>query len=86
MSKYWFKAKKYRWGWYPATKEGWAAVVIFILLTILSGFVAAVIAKTEDEFAIIYTGIVFVLSIVLVYISYKKGEKPGWKWREDHAK
>ncbi len=30
--KYWFKAKNYGWGWYPATWQGWLILAGFIYL------------------------------------------------------
>ena len=33
MTQLWFKAKKYGYGWYPATWQGW--LVILVYLTIL---------------------------------------------------
>lgn len=80
MTKYWFKAKNYGYGWYPATKEGWTVMAIFGIALVLSGFLSAQIAKSEDEFAIIYTLFTLFESIVLIFVCYKTGEKPGWRW------
>jgi hypothetical protein len=77
MKKIWFKAKEYGYGWYPATWEGWATGLIFIIAIVI----AAVIFETNvEKFLVPYLITVFTLSGLLIFISYKKGEKPGWRW------
>ncbi len=77
MNKIWFKAKKYGWGWYPATWEGWAVILIYLL--ILSVLIY-IFNSNIEKFLDIYLVSVFTLTGILIYISYKKGEKPGWHW------
>lgn len=33
---FWFRAKEYGWGWYPATWEGWLVLLVFIALWIFA--------------------------------------------------
>lgn len=72
-----FKAKKYGWGWYPATWQGWAIFGAFIALEALFLFLWA------ERSPIIFTVISIINTSVLVYISYHFGEDPGkfkfWK-------
>ncbi len=83
--KYWFKRKLYGWGWTPATREGW-------LVTL--GFVALIIALTfnidnnssGEEIILKFIIPVWVLVAVLIYIAYKKGEKPRWQWGKKENK
>lgn len=80
MSKYWFKAKKYGWGWTPATIEGWICIGVYLIAITAYSFVAEYIAKNDVEFTLLFSGGIIILSTILVFISYKKGEKPGWRW------
>ena len=77
MKKIWFKAKEYGYGWYPCTREGWAVIAGYLtIFTIL-----AVIFETNvEKFWLPYLISIFVLTGLLVFISYKTGEKPGWRW------
>ncbi|HRH30706.1 MAG TPA: hypothetical protein PK886_01400 [Candidatus Paceibacterota bacterium] len=77
--KFWFVRKTYGWGWVPATWQGWLVLFIYIIILTLFSF-------TVDEYSsfreIIFTFIlpVLFLTITLIRICYKKGEKPRWQW------
>ena len=77
MKKNWFKAKRYGWGWYPATWQGW--MVILGYLAVLAGLIS--IFETDiEKLWMFYLISVFALTAVLIYVCYKTGEKPGWHW------
>lgn len=63
----WFKRKLYGWGWTPAKWQGWLIIALYILIIIFSVY-------REDFITII------IATILLIYICYKKGEKPRWQW------
>jgi hypothetical protein len=73
MNKIWFKRKLYGWGWTPATWEGWLVILVWFVL-----FVSLV--KKMDHEWIKNTLFIIISTGLLVYISYKKGEKPRWQW------
>ena len=72
-NKIWFRRKLYGWGWYPVTWEGWAVILVWALIF------TSLVAKMEYEGL---NNILFVLISVglLIYVCYKKGEKPRWQW------
>jgi hypothetical protein len=74
-NKFWFKRKLYGWGWEPATKEGWAVIFVYIVLLILILTNLRNI-NTPEELILKIVLPSFVLSLVLIFVSYKKGEKP----------
>ena len=82
QKKLWFKAKHYGWGWYPVTWEGWAATAIFVILLIIGELIYINRLKQSPSMFATALFIIFALSItsLLLWISYKKGEKPGWHW------
>lgn len=82
--KLWFKAKKYGWGWYPATKEGWAVMFVYLgfVLSLSLSLEEKVVADTLIPHLILVTA----ATTILIVISYKKGAKPGWRWGDKSSK
>lgn len=80
---YWFKAKLYGWGWTPAKWQGWCVVFIYILL-ILSLVLTReeAIPGNPDSGSNFLTFAlpIIVLTVLLIIVAYKKGEKPRWQW------
>ncbi|HEU4677679.1 MAG TPA: hypothetical protein VFS75_03110 [Candidatus Paceibacterota bacterium] len=75
---YWFKRKLYGWGWTPVTKEGWTVMAGWLILVILNSFR---LEKTASaDFANWFVLETLALSLILLVICYKKGEKPRWQW------
>ncbi len=85
QNKLWFRAKNYGWGWYPITWQGWLVVLIYVLGIVSHAFRAVNIAKangnSEKEFLWSYLSGIFILTIIMIWICYKKGEKPEWRWK-----
>jgi uncharacterized membrane protein len=77
MSKLWFKAKKYGFGWYPSTWQGWLVISIYVVIV---GILVYIFETNIEKYLIPYIISITVLSLSLVYISYKKGEKASWRW------
>ena len=69
----WFKTKQYGWGWYPCTWQGWLVLFAWAILFILS-------IKQMDQGWLNNLVAIFFFTILLIYICYKKGEKPAWHW------
>lgn len=80
MEKYWFKAKKYGWGWQPASWQGWLVIVLFFVVVAANVFrLSAGGEPTEIES--LYFLMQNVLFIgVLILVCLRKGEKPKWRW------
>lgn len=80
--KLWFRAKRYGYGWYPCTWEGWLSVGIFIVLLTIGELLFINKLKQNPSLLVTVVFIVYILSITsaLLYISYKKGELAKWRW------
>jgi hypothetical protein len=76
----WFKAKLYGWGWYPATWEGWLCLFIYLVLGVLMAMRAESVSNTETEVLMEILPGMIVLTLALILICYKTGEKPRWRW------
>lgn len=81
--KLWFKRKLYGWGWTPVTWQGWLVVLVYIVLIIaLVSMREEAIPGNPDSGSsfLVLGGPVIVLTLLLIFICYKKGEKPRWNW------
>jgi len=75
----WFKRKLYGWGWTPAKWQGWVTLLIYILLVLV--FALTIDANSSGK-EIVFTFILptVLLTIALIRICYRKGQKPKWQW------
>jgi hypothetical protein len=83
MTKLWFKARRYGWGWTPATIEGWTVVAAFLVLAVVGTvvFVHEIGAGADPRRA----GLLFllwnaVLGGAVTAIAWATGEPPRWRW------
>ena len=73
--RYWFRAKRYGWGWgLPITWQGWAVFVAWFAV-----FICGTLYFIPRR-PVPYLVFTLVLSLLLVAICYKKGEPPRWRW------
>lgn len=76
---YWFKRKIFGWGWMPVTWQGWAVIGLWLLaVTFFAGTLDENSSPREVAF-MFFLPILF-LTVLMIRICYKKGEKPGWQW------
>lgn len=79
----WFKRKLYGWGWVPVTWQGWLVTFLYILLiSILSlNREEAVVGNPDSGSNFFVFGLpVIIVTILFIFIAFKKGEKPKWQW------
>ena len=76
---YWFKAKLYGWGWTPVTWQGWVVLLVYVVAL---GGLSFTIDKTAPTNHVLWTFIALValLTVCLIAICYKTGERPRWQW------
>lgn len=84
-NKYWFKAKLYGWGWTPSTWQGWVITGVYIILAII---ISSAVNDSTPERDIILKVVLpmILLTSLLIFIAYKKGEKPHWLWGKPKSK
>ena len=77
--EYWFRAKRYGWGWgLPMTWQGWMVLVAFIVLLVLGSILFPPHKQLWS-----YLAYVVVLALLLTGICWLKGEPPRWRWGSD---
>ncbi len=80
---YWFKAKLYGWGWTPAKWQGWLVVIVYIslILTIVLNREESIPGNPDSgSNFLVFALPIILLTALLIFICYKKVEKPGWRW------
>jgi hypothetical protein len=80
MSKLWFKAKRYGWGWTPASTEGWVVTGLYIFFLIAWFFGQDPLDRSAGGVINDYLPRFIFLTGLFLLIAYKKGEKPTWNW------
>lgn len=80
---YWFKRKRYGWGYTPVTWHGWLTVITYIALTMAGVFVILPepsAASTDTLDAARYAVFMGFNTAIVLVISRAKGPKPRWRW------
>ncbi len=73
----WFPAMSYGIGWgLPITWQGWLVYLLYFVLLLAGGLLMA----TSPIGAGLYVIYVMILSALLIFICWKKGEKPEFRW------
>lgn len=79
--KYWFKRKRYGWGWVPETWQGFAATIAYIVIVMgsFAAFGTSAQADNGKELGILL--VIFILATTaLVRLCMSKGPRPKWRW------
>ena len=79
---YWFKAKDYGWGWYPSSWQGWLVLVGFITGVVCNFVRLDAKLYSVNEVLTNFIPQTMLLTLVLIAICWKTGEKPEWRWGE----
>ena len=79
--RYWFRAKKYGWGWgIPQTWQGWTVLIVYAAaVSLLAAMTLGDNKETAADILLFVIGMT-IPTISLIYICYKKGEQPRWRW------
>jgi hypothetical protein len=74
--KYWFRAKRYGWGWgLPGSWQGWLVLAAFAGLLVAGSFLFPPSAGLGP-----YVAYVAVLCALLGAVCWLTGEPPRWRW------
>jgi|TARA_B100001971_G_C17839843_1_gene358040 hypothetical protein len=75
--KLWFKNRRLGIGWYPCSWEGWVTILVYLILVVV---LTNTLLIEKDQNSYIFA--LFVITGLLIIVSYKKGEKLSWKlWK-----
>lgn len=80
MKKFWFKRKRYGWGWYPSSWQGWLLNFVYIILLVC--ILGNVDQYTNSDLdTVIYIVVpAIILTCIFIVITWMTGERPRWQW------
>ncbi len=77
MEKLWFKAKRFGWGWTPATWEGWAVLGVYCAYM---GYLVYTSGVNDQYGYIKFLFEMIPATSILMIVCALTGEKPRWRW------
>ncbi|WKZ31173.1 MAG: hypothetical protein QY318_00155 [Candidatus Dojkabacteria bacterium] len=83
VRKLWFKRKTYGWGWYPSTWEGWLVIAVYLAISFAAIAYVSALKLSETQSAYVVLVVMTINTLILISISYLKGEPPRWQWGEE---
>lgn len=84
QKKLWFKAKKYGYGWYPVSWQGWVITLIYTAIIVFTATHINARAHSVSDFLINFGFIFIIATIVFIAICRHKGEVAHWHWGDTH--
>lgn len=83
--KLWFRAKRYGWGWQPVTWQGWAILLGYLVIMISTASRIDARSHSGSDTLIGFAIPFIALTAALIWICYRTGEKPSWRWGDKTA-
>lgn len=83
MSQYWFKPKRYGYGFYPISWQGWIATFGLLMLVLVSGSINNLFIEPGPDKSQTLRFIldIIVLSTLATLLFEKKMQEPlKWRW------
>lgn len=81
LKKFWFKRRRYGYGWTPVTWQGWATIGIYLFALLGYAFTmdeASPEGTLEDIY--MYLGVVFGMTVCFIIVTAIKSPRPKWRW------
>lgn len=78
---FWFKRRRYGYGWIPVTWQGWSVIAGYLGVVVASMYIVRDVPENSYDWRVgLYTLILVLATSGLILISYRKGPKPKWRW------
>lgn len=79
--KYWFKRRRYGYGWVPVTWQGWLMLLALIASTIIAAL--TVLGTDQDpptSRLALFIVLVFIFISLFVFVTSKVSPAAKWRW------
>lgn len=80
MKKIWFKAKRWGYGWYPATWQGWLIILVYLVIVVGGALTIDTSEPNVKDGAGIFLIVDALATITLIIVCAKYGEPAKWRW------
>jgi hypothetical protein len=81
--KYWFKRKRFGYGWTPSTWQGWLIIGMYVALVLLGALFFTRDSAPESENALVFFTVLFVATSTLLAITHYTAPKAKWRWGKE---
>lgn len=81
MERYWFKAKEYGWGVYPASWQGWVATSVLLVIIFLCAYADGVFVEDPEARSLLRFFIDMILLSTMFCLVMSDKTEGGVKWR-----
>ncbi len=82
MKNYWFKAKRYGYGWTPDSWQGWVILAAYVASLLTTFLAIDHHSHSVSDTLIAFAPVWIILTAILLLICLLTGEKPRWLWGE----
>jgi hypothetical protein len=82
-NNYWFKRRRYGFGWTPVTWQGWVSVVVMLAIIFGATYLFATTSPNNRSF-VLYLNTLGMTIILSAILAYSKGPSPKWRWGKKH--
>jgi hypothetical protein len=79
----WFKAKKYGYGWYPATWQGWAVLLMYVFSLAANLIFVNNHSHSVSDFLMTFFPQAYIMTVFLIIICSATGEEAKWRWGDE---
>lgn len=79
--EYWFKRRRYGYGWIPVTRAGIVSVIIYLLIIVIGALSLNLVPEQNiiTVMALYLIGLVILTNLFIHFIR-AHGPKPKWRW------
>lgn len=74
-TNYWFKRRRYGWGFVPVTQQGWLVVIVFLAVVAIDTIITDGTDQNTRFAIILIADFVFFLGTMFL-----KSPTPHWRW------
>lgn len=78
---YWFKRRRFGYGWIPTTVSGWLVIGVYLIVVVLLSLILSFGGDDPTAKELILFFFSFsIATAALIAVSYLKGPRPKWRW------
>jgi len=82
MKKFWFKPKKYGYGFYPISLEGWLATTILLGLVFASAYANDMFTEKlmTKNILVFLVDVIIIASLSIIFFKDRCDGEVKWRW------